>query len=142
MWPLRTRKADHGIDDANENNMVFIINYKGTKIMVTGDLLEEDELEMVKHYKGTDILRCDVLKVAHHGSKSSSSEDFLDTVSPKVAVIQVGKNNLYGHPHDQTLQRLQERNIDIYRTDKNGAVGIDVHDTYIKVDVMKDPYGS
>ena len=142
VWPLRTRKADHGIDDANENNMVFIINYKGTKIMVTGDLLEEDELEMVKHYKGTDILRCDVLKVAHHGSKSSSSEDFLDTVSPKVAVIQVGKNNLYGHPHDQTLQRLQERNIDIYRTDKNGAVGIDVHDTYIKVDVMKDPYGS
>ena len=90
--------------------------------MVTGDLLEEDELEMVKHYKGTDILRCDVLKVAHHGSKSSSSEDFLDTVSPKVAVIQVGKNNLYGHPHDQTLQRLQERNIDIYRTDKNGVL--------------------
>lgn len=142
VWPISSRKADHGIEDENENNMVFIVNYKGTKIMVTGDLLEEDELEMVRHYRGTDILRCDVLKVAHHGSKSSSSEVFLDTVNPKVAVIQVGKNNFYGHPHDQTLQRLQERNIDVYRTDINGAVGLDLHGTGIKVDVMKGSFGS
>ena len=137
VWPVRRQKTDHDIDDANENNMVFIVSYKGIKIMVTGDLLEEDELEMVKHYKGTDILKCDVLKVAHHGSKSSSSEEFLDTVNPAIAVIQVGKNNFYGHPHDQTLQRLQDRNIEIYRTDLNGAVGIDLGKSIIKVDVMR-----
>jgi len=141
VWPPGNRDEDHDIDDANENNMVFIVNYKGIKIMVTGDLLEDDEQQMVRHYRGTDTLRCDVLKVAHHGSKSSSSEEFLDAVNPEIAVIQVGKNNFYGHPHDQTIQRLQERNIEIYRTDINGAVGIDMHSKCIKVDLMRDYSG-
>ena len=92
---------------------------------------------MVRHYRGTDTLKCDILKVAHHGSKSSSSEAFLDAASPSIAVIQVGKNNLYGHPHEQTLQRLSERGIKVLRTDLNGAIGIDIRHRGIKADVVR-----
>ncbi len=137
IWPPRGSRGDVEIDDPNENNMVFIVNYRGVKVMVTGDMLEEDELEMIKYYRGTDILDCDVLKVAHHGSKSSSSEEFLDAVSPEIAVIQVGVNNFYGHPHQQTLDRLEARGIRVYRTDLNGAVGIDIKRNRLIVDLMR-----
>lgn len=137
IWPLRGSRSDIDIDDPNENNMVYVVFYKGVKTMVTGDLLEEDELEMIRYYRGTDVLDCDILKVAHHGSKSSSSEEFLDAVSPEVAVIQVGLNNFYGHPHQQTLNRLEARGIRVYRTDLNGAVGIDIKSKMLIVDLMR-----
>ena len=114
-----------------------MIHYGEVRIMVTGDLLEEDELKMVKHYEGTDRLRCDVLKVAHHGSKSSSSEAFLDAASPSAAVIQVGPHNFYGHPHQQTLDRLEARGIRVFRTDLNGAVGIDIRGKKICIDLYR-----
>lgn len=136
IWPLKGHSAGVEVDDPNENNMVFIVNYGGVKIMVTGDLLEEDENEILRHYP-PQKLHCDVLKVAHHGSKSSSSEAFLDAVSPSIAVIQVGKNNFYGHPHQQTLDRLEERGIQVYRTDQNGAVGIDIISKGLEVDLVR-----
>ncbi len=131
IWPVEEESGGIGIDDPNEHNMVYMISYKGIKIMVTGDLLEEDELKMIEYYRNKSSiqenpLKCDVLKVAHHGSKSSSSEALLDAASPSIAVIQVGANNFYGHPHQQTIDRLEERGIPIYRTDLNGAVGIDI----------------
>jgi competence protein ComEC len=138
IWPPPGQNGDISADDENENNMVYIVNYDGVKLMITGDLVEEDELEMVKYYAGTDILNCDVLKVGHHGSKTSSSEEFLDAVSPKVGVIQVGRDNFYGHPHPQTLERLEERGIQVYRTDLNGAVGIDIRKgTIFAIDLVK-----
>ncbi len=164
IWPVEERSDGIDIDDPNEHNMVYMINYRGIKIMVTGDLLEEDELKMIEYYRhksltyetgekeqtdeeeqaaGTDhtgipMLKCDVLKVAHHGSKSSSSEAFLDAVSPSVAVIQVGANNFYGHPHQQTIDRLEARGIPVYRTDLNGAAGIDIRGGKIRtVDTMR-----
>ena len=79
-------------------------------------------------------------KVAHHGSKSSSSEAFLDAAAPAAAVIQVGRNNLYGHPHAQTLERLEARGINVFRTDLNGAVGIDIRGGDIAIDLHKRPY--
>ena len=127
IWPIGDG-AKERIDtsEKNEKNTVYIIDYEGIKTMVTGDLMEEDELKMVNYYKNTDVLDCDVLKVAHHGSKSSTSEEFLDAVTPRIAVISVGENNMYGHPNQQTLDRLNTRNIKIYRTDQDGAVGIDI----------------
>ena len=139
VWPVRSSSKPVSADDPNEHNCVYIINYKGIRIMVTGDLLEEDEYEMLSYYRKRgreDALRCDVLKVAHHGSRTSSSEEFLDAVSPSVAVIQAGRNNIYGHPHRQTLDRLVERGIAVYRTDLNGTVGIDIRRNRLKVDVM------
>ena len=135
---MKAAKEPIDADDPNEHNTVYMINYKGVKIMVTGDLLEEDELQMVKEYIGTDKLKCDILKIAHHGSKSSSCEEFLDAASPKIAVIQVGRNNYYGHPHKQTLDRLYERGISVFRTDLCGAVGIDIHGNKISVDLFRD----
>lgn len=132
LWPIEAAGVSAAIEDKNEHNAVYMIHYgRGDdeiKIMVTGDLLEEDELKMVEHYKShkSNPLKCDILKIAHHGSKSSSSEAFLDAASPGLAVIQVGAGNLYGHPHNQTIERLSERGIRIFRTDINGAIGIDI----------------
>ena len=137
LWPLDTDSKSISVDDANEHNMVYMIQYSGCKIMVTGDLLEEDEIKMVNHYRGSKALKCDVLKVAHHGSKSSSSEAFLDAADPDIAVIQVGRDNFYGHPHAQTLERLEERGIKVYRTDEEGAVGIEIRSKGIAVDTMR-----
>ena len=141
IWPVRESDISLSADDENEHNMVYMVHYKGVRIMVTGDLLEEDELEMIDYYRhnnSLDTLRCDVLKVAHHGSKSSSSEAFLDAAKPLVAVISVGQNNLYGHPHDQTLERLKKRGIRTYRTDINGTVGIDIRSNKIIVDTLQN----
>ena len=140
IWPVRASSKPVSADDPNEHNCVYMIDYKGVRILVTGDLLEEVELEMTDYYRKTgrqDLLKCDVLKVAHHGSKSSSSEEFLDAVSPSVAVIQAGRNNIYGHPHPQTLERLEERGIAVYRTDIHGAVGVDIRRNRLKIDVMR-----
>ena len=65
---------------------------------------------------------CDILKVAHHGSKYSSSEDFIEACSPEAAVISVGKNNFYGHPTPETLERLDSYGCEVFRTDREGAV--------------------
>lgn len=150
IWPVGGESDDIEIDDPNERNMVYMINWKGIKIMVTGDLLEEDERKMIEYYRNKsslpendrteeDPLKCDVLKIAHHGSKSSSCEAFLDAASPSIAVIQVGANNFYGHPHQQTLDHLAERGIPVYRTDLNGAIGIDISGGKIRaVDTMKN----
>ena len=140
IWPVEESPISLTEDDENEHNMVYMVSYKGIKVMVTGDLLEEDELEMLEYYRHKnklDMLKCDVLKVAHHGSKSSSSEAFLDAASPLVAVISVGKNNVYGHPHDQTMERLRARNILTVRTDINGNIGIDIRGNKIIVDTSK-----
>ena len=121
LWPLMIQE-DTGQD---ENHMcsVFRIDYRGSRILVTGDLDEEGERQMLGYYKGTDEMKADILKVGHHGSKTSTCEAFLNAVQPKAAVIQVGKN-LYGHPAPETLERLKQRGIKIYRNDKNGAVGV------------------
>ena len=136
IWPADLPDEPIAADDPNEHNTVYMVHYNGIKVMVTGDLLEEDEKEMVRYYQGTDVLDCDVLKVAHHGSKTSSSEEFLDAVSPSAAVIQVGRNNFYGHPHKQTLERLEERGIKVLRTDIDGAVGLDIRHGRIYIDLF------
>lgn len=77
-----------------------MLHYRGYRVLITGDLDEEGELAMLAYYQGrneTERLRADVLKVGHHGSKTSSAGSLLDVVNPRIAVIQVGKNN-YGHP--------------------------------------------
>jgi competence protein ComEC len=140
LWPIDDGKSRETTDseniDENELTGIYRIEYRGVRILVTGDILEDGESDMLQYYAGTDELKCDVLNVAHHGSKSSSSEAFLDAVNPRIAVIQVGSRNLYGHPHADTLTKLKARNITIYRTDQNGAIGLDIRKNRIKVDRM------
>jgi len=88
--------------------------------LFTGDISKSVEKELVEKFN----LDSDVLKVAHHGSKNSSSEEFIKKVFPEIAVISVGKNNTYGHPHQQVLDILEKYGIKILRTDENGDIEI------------------
>ena len=78
---------------------------------------------MLDRYSGSRILQSDLLKVAHHGSKYSSSDAFLQAVAPRAAVIQVGKNN-FGHPSQAVIEKCGEKDIMVYRNDTSGAIGI------------------
>ena len=83
------------------------------------------EFTAVRHFmiaSEKELLQADVLKIGHHGSSTSSSQAFLDAVQPKAVVISLGKNNDYGHPHRETMQRLKKLGTEIYRTDELGTV--------------------
>ena len=121
LWP---EYQDPDETDENMNSLIFKVYIDGFTILVTGDLGEVGEQKLLEKYRGTDRLHCDILKVGHHGSRYSTTEEFLDAVRPSIAVIGVGKNNTYGHPGREVLQRLEKRGIPVYRTDQDGAVGI------------------
>ena len=132
IWPEEYVLRNNDTANENELNTVYIIHYDNTKVMITGDLTAEDEQKIVERYRGTDTLDCDVLKVGHHGSKTSTSEEFLDAVTPAIAIISVGAHNSYSHPHNDTLEKLARRGIMTYRTDLNGAIGIDIRGIVLK----------
>lgn len=113
-----TVAAPSVIDSENLNNSSAVIklSYKNNSFLFTGDA-EKDELSKIK----TDI-SADVLKVGHHGSKTSTYNEFLNAVNPKYAVISVGKNNDYGHPHKNTLKLLSNYGITVFRTDKDKTI--------------------
>jgi len=104
--------------DINENSLVFNLVYKDTNFLFTGDIGKRVE-ELIKDKTG----KIDVLKVAHHGSKYSSSAEFLNIIQPKVAVIEVGENS-YGHPTEEMLERLKQIGASIFRTDKHGTIKV------------------
>ncbi len=109
-------------DDANEASVVFRADYGKTSVLFTGDAEKESEADMIKRYGLSDKLDCDLLKVGHHGSHTSSTADFIEAVSPDFAVISCGAGNEYGHPHQKTVVRLQNAGIDLNRTDKEGTI--------------------
>lgn len=119
---------DDGKGGLNANaivaKMYCTIKNKTTTIMFTGDIEEKAEEELVKIYG--DKLKADILKVAHHGSKTSSTAEFLKCVSPKIALIGVGKDNTFGHPNSGVLSRLEDINAKIYRTDKLGEITVTI----------------
>lgn len=112
--------ADSGSDkNSNAESVVEKLVFGETEFLFTGDLPAEQEIELIKN--NVDIA-ADILKVAHHGSKYSTSQEFLDAVRPQTAVISVGKNNTYGHPNQETLDRLKNSNVKIFRTDEGGDI--------------------
>lgn len=118
----------------NNNSLVFKFCYGNFSMLFTGDIEEEAEKKLVDLYG--DKLKATVLKVAHHGSKSSSSQEFLECVSPKIAMIGVGENNTYGHPNEEVLERLQAIDCTVYRTDINGEIAIKLNKGKILVKTM------
>ena len=103
--------------DNNLNSIVFNLNYKEKSFLFTGDCEESNEIDIINSFNLNDV---DFLKVAHHGSSSSSTSEFIKETSPDVAVISCGYKNQYGHPHQSTLDTLEENNVLTYRTDING----------------------
>ncbi len=105
--------------DKNENSLVLSSIFGKDRWLFTGDLGEEGETAIVNAYPE---LKADILKVAHHGSNTSSSTPFLEAVEANVALISVGENNRYGHPHQEVLDNLEKFNIKVMRTDQSGAL--------------------
>lgn len=106
-------------DNANDLSLVVRIDDGAASVLLTADIEGAAETDMVaKHVP----LKADILKVAHHGGSTSTSELFLKNVDPRWAVISVGKDNPHGHPHTETLNSLNRRNITVYRTDQFGTV--------------------
>lgn len=105
--------------DLNTYSIILKLTYGNTKFLFTGDAQAQNERAMISN--GYD-LSADVLKLGHHGSRTSTTNEFLDKVNPKYAVVSCGKGNDYGHPHKQTVNKLKSRNIPLYRTDENGTI--------------------
>lgn len=107
-------------DDINDNSIVMKLEYDNFSCLFTGDISQEIEEKLVEEY-GND-LKSTILKVAHHGSKTSSAEEFINTVKPKIALIGVGKNNKFGHPNQYVIEKLEKIKSKIFRTDLNGEI--------------------
>lgn len=123
LWPC----IDNMISEnaINNNSLVCKLKYKNFSMLFTGDIEEiAEKAILAKYSKNKNILKADVLKVAHHGSKTSSKIDFLKAVKPNYAVIGVGKDNNFGHPSDITIQNLKDMGVKIYRTDEIGEIEI------------------
>lgn len=119
LWPLKENTINDNI--INNNSLVCKLVYKDFSMIFTGDIEEIAEKLIVSKYN-KNVLKSYILKVAHHGSKTSSIKELINAVNPQYAVIGVGKNNKFGHPADSTIKNLEEQNVKIYRTDENGEI--------------------
>ncbi|RYL91559.1 DNA internalization-related competence protein ComEC/Rec2 [Sporolactobacillus sp. THM7-4] len=116
--------------DSNNNSLVIEAVLGGKRWLFTGDMGTEGEKRLLNHYPS---VRADILKLGHHGSRTSSSDEFLDKLNPAIAIVSCGKNNRYGHPHPETIKRLNKRHIAILRTDRSGAIRF----TFSKTKIVK-----
>lgn len=105
--------------DENSKSLVLWFELNDKSFLLMGDAPIEIEHELVKKYSNLD---CDILKVGHHGSDTSSSLEFLKVVTPKEAIISCGLNNIYGHPHESVLENLESLNVKVRRTDYEGTI--------------------
>lgn len=126
-------------DETNEYSIVNKLTFKNVSFLFTGDAEKDSEDEMLK--KGYDI-NVDVLKVGHHGGRTSTNKAFLKKVSPSISIISCGKDNDYKHPHDETLARLKSINTQIYRTDEVGTIVVstDGDKIYVNNDLKTNTY--
>lgn len=119
QFQVMAPRMDADWEGANNYSAVIRLVYGETSFLFTGDAESESEKTILEDGYGVST---DVLKCGHHGSSSSTTKAFLDAVDPLYAVISCGEGNSYGHPHRETLQSLQKRDIPVYRTDKDGTI--------------------
>ena len=125
LYFLQTKKYDN----ENDNSNVIYIDLNSYKFMFMGDASITTEKEILDKYNLPDI---DVLKIGHHGSKTSSSKEFINEINPKYSIISVGKNNRYGHPNKEVLENLKYSKI--YRTDKEGSIMFKIKNNKLKIE--------
>jgi len=120
---IEAHAVPHTFRRSSENNasVVLRVQLERTRILLTGDVEREAESQLADRHLGADIL-----KVAHHGSRSSSTPAFLDSVCPRLAVISCGRHNLFGHPHAEVLEALAERRVRVLRTDRDRTIEVDL----------------
>lgn len=116
LFPINTESDQ---SKTNNNSIVAKLVYGENELLLTGDMEAKVERELLARGVNVDA---DFLKIPHHGSKTSTTDSLLDSITPEIAFIQVGKDNRYGHPHPTVLERLERRGIKYYRTDIDGAI--------------------
>lgn len=118
LYPLESLEGTT-VKNPNDDSVVLMLKYKDLEVLFPGDIELKGERKILLEEINVDA---DVLKVAHHGSRTSTMEEFLAAVTPEVAVIQVGADNRYGHPSPEVLEKLNNYGISVYRNDLNGNV--------------------
>ncbi len=124
------------IAEVNSMSLVIKIIYNNYSFIVTGDCTDDEEKIIINKYK-PDELRCNVLRAGHHGSETSTSDEWLDILKPEYCVISVGKNNQYNFPSTEMIERLYSRNISYYRTDISSTVVFDCDNNNVKIRSLK-----
>ena len=121
---------DYG--NENDNSSVIYTKLNNHKFLFMGDARIEVEEDLIEKYNLQDI---DVLKVGHHGSKTSSSKEFINEITPNYSIISVGKNNRYGHPNDSVLKNLD--NSKVYRTDQDGSIMFKIKNNKLNIEISQ-----
>lgn len=119
------------LDDENDSSQIYLVGYKNIKILLTGDASVKSEEEMLSKY---NLGKINILKVGHHGSKTSTSEYLLKEIEPDIALISSGRDNKFNHPHQEVISRLKKHNTKIYNTKNDGTVTLDLDKLIIKCD--------
>jgi competence protein ComEC len=121
LWPERSNQPP--ASPSNDDSLVLRVSYAGGSVLLTGDITAKAERELLASRQGLDSL---VLKVAHHGSNSSSSREFLARVNPRVALLSGGSNDFGNLPGAETLARLRDQGIRVFRPDVDGATTVEM----------------
>lgn len=115
--------AEQKVENLNNSSIINKISYKGESILLSGDAEYEEESAVLDFYlNNLEVLRADLYKVGHHGSKTASSYEFLNAIQPQMALISCGLDNQFYHPHPSLLSKLEQKNIEYLRTDLQGAI--------------------
>lgn len=130
-WPVHSGGSESAV---NNGSIVVVVRYKQVSFLLTGDIQLEAEAQLLGKYRD---LQTTVLKVAHHGSSDSTSNELLQVTKPAYAVISVGAGNPYGHPSRVILRRLRAAGTKVYRTDVNGNIIFSTDGEVVKVDTEK-----
>ena len=117
IWPTDTNY------EGNNDSLVLMMTYGPFKALFTGDLEEQGEKVLIRQ-EGANIANIDILKAGHHGSKTSSSEAFIEHVKPRLTIFMAGKDNRYGHPHAEVVDRLKSRNLSFLTTGEDGTIEV------------------
>lgn len=125
LWPNNEELLKE--NSLNNNSIVCKLNYKSFSMLFTGDIEEIAEKQILKEYENSlELLDSTILKVGHHGSKTSSTQYFIEAVKPDIALIGVGENNKFDHPNGNVLERLKRYGTKIYRTDQMGEITLEI----------------
>lgn len=136
LWPSEPlRENRDGEPSDNDNSVVLQIVHGEVRILLTGDIEAPAERALLE--RDGDALQADILQVPHHGSQTSTTPELLDAVRPTIAVIPVGRDNPYGHPHRDVIDRLRLAGVTVYRTDIDGTVTITSDGTEYRVETAR-----
>ena len=126
LYPGKIQNAGNKSENRNNLSMVLLLQYKDFEMLLSGDVEKAGELEIARQWLLEKNGKIDVLKVAHHGSSGSSCEELLEVLNPELSLISCGQNNSYGHPHAETLERLETVESEILTTTESGAITLKI----------------